>query len=141
METAFTPLLSLFGGVLIGLAATLYMAFHSRIAGMTGILSGVIPPFASDWKIKAAFLAGAILAPMAFVASGGTVEFAVPVSTTSMVLGGFIAGIGVWFGSGCTSGHGVCGMARFSPRSFAATLAFMVATFATVFVTRHLIGA
>lgn len=139
-ETSFTPLASLGGGVLIGTAAVLLMALNGRIAGMTGILSGVIPPLASDWAWRAAFLAGAILAPTIFLMVGGTIEFAVPPSTMALIIGGLIVGIGVYFGSGCTSGHGVCGMARVSPRSIAATLVFMIATFITVFVTRHVLG-
>lgn len=141
MQTEFTPLLSTAGGVLIGLSAVLLMAFHGRIAGMTGILGGAIPPFPVDWSWRIAFLAGAIIAPAIFVASGGTVPFAVPGSTAALIIGGLIVGIGVSFGSGCTSGHGVCGMARLSPRSIAATMTFMVATFITVYVVRHVIGA
>lgn len=138
--TEFTPWASLGGGVLIGIAATLLMAIHGRIAGMTGILSGIIPPVATDWDWRLAFLAGAILAPLIYTLLGGTVPFAVPVSASALGIGGLIVGIGVYYGSGCTSGHGVCGMARFSPRSIAATLIFMVATFITVYVTRHLLG-
>ncbi|MCB1421706.1 MAG: YeeE/YedE family protein [Nitratireductor sp.] len=138
--TEFTPYYSLLGGVLIGLAATLLMAFHGRIAGMTGILQGVLPPLSADWQWRAAFLAGAIAAPFVFTNLGGTIEFAVPVATLPMIIGGFIVGAGVYFGSGCTSGHGVCGMARLSPRSIAATLVFMTAAFITVYVTRHVIG-
>ena len=140
MMTEFTPYYSLLGGVLIGLAATLLMAFHGRIAGMTGILQGVLPPLSADWQWRAAFLAGAIAAPFVFTNLGGTIEFAVPVATLPMIIGGFIVGAGVYFGSGCTSGHGVCGMARLSPRSIAATLVFMTAAFITVYVTRHVIG-
>ena len=139
-ETEFTPLLSLGGGILIGMAAVLLMAFQGRIAGMTGILTGVIPPLAVDWAWRAAFLVGAIVAPAIFVAAGGTVEFAVPPSTIALIIGGLIVGVGVYFGSGCTSGHGVCGMARLSPRSIAATGVFMAAAFVTVFVTRHMLG-
>lgn len=138
MVTEFTPLMSLAGGVLIGLAATLLMAFHGRVAGMTGILASVIPPLGADWQWRAAFLLGAIAAPFVFVQTGGSVPFAVPVSTSMLAVGGMIVGIGVYFGSGCTSGHGVCGMARFSRRSIVATLVFMAATFVTVFVVRHL---
>jgi uncharacterized membrane protein YedE/YeeE len=141
MATLFTPWSSLAGGALIGLAAVLLMAFLGRIAGMTGILSGVVPPGASDWPWRAAFLAGAITAPALIVALGGQVEFDVPVSTAALVAGGLIVGIGVTYGSGCTSGHGVCGIARLSPRSIVATLVFMAAAFATVFVVRHVIGA
>ncbi|MEZ5792683.1 MAG: YeeE/YedE thiosulfate transporter family protein [Nitratireductor sp.] len=138
--TEFTPIESTIGGVLIGLSAVLLMGLHGRIAGMTGILGGIIPPLASDWKWRAAFLAGAILAPVLYLTVTGTpVPFAVPVSTTAMIIGGLIVGAGVTYSSGCTSGHGVCGMARLSPRSFVATLVFMVATFATVYVVRHVI--
>jgi len=140
MMTEFTPYYSLLGGVLIGLAATLLMAFHGRIAGMTGILQGILPPLSADWQWRAAFLAGAIAAPFVFTNLGGTIEFAVPVATLPMIIGGFIVGAGVYFGSGCTSGHGVCGMARLSPRSIAATTVFMIAAFITVYVTRHVIG-
>lgn len=141
METAFTPLASLAGGALIGLAAVLLMAFHGRIAGMTGIVGGVLPPVSSDWPWRIAFLAGAIGAPAIYLLGGGAVDFAVPVSTSALVIGGLIVGVGVTFGSGCTSGHGVCGMARLSPRSIAATLTFMASTFVTVYLVRHLIGA
>ena len=134
MTTEFTPLLSLGGGVLIGIAAILLMALHGRIAGMTGILSGVIPPLASDWPWRAAFLIGAIAAPALYLLTGNTIPFAVPVSTPALLVGGFIVGVGVFFGSGCTSGHGVCGMARLSPRSIVATMTFMASTFVTVFV-------
>lgn len=141
MLTEFTPWMSLGGGVLIGLSAVLLMAIHGRVAGMTGILSGVIPPVASDWGWRAAFLTGAVLAPMVFVLAGGKIAFAVPVSTIALVVGGLIVGVGVYFGSGCTSGHGVCGIARFSPRSIVATIVFMIAAFVTVYVTRHVMGA
>ncbi len=140
MTTPFTPLLSLGGGFLIGLAATLYMALHGRIVGMTGIVGGIIPPVAADWRLRLAFVIGAIVAPMAFAALGGRIAFAVPVSSVMLALGGFIVGIGANLGSGCTSGHGVCGMARLSPRSIAATATFMAAAFVTVFVVRHVVG-
>ncbi|MVA99530.1 YeeE/YedE family protein [Nitratireductor sp. CAU 1489] len=139
--TEFTPYLSLFGGVLIGLSAIALMALHGRVAGMTGILSGIVPPVAADWAWRAAFLAGAIMAPIVFIAAGGGVAFSVPVSTLALVVGGFVVGIGVTYGAGCTSGHGVCGMARLSPRSIVATVVFMIAAFATVYVVRHMIGA
>ena len=140
MITEFTPYMSLGGGILIGLAATLLMVFNGRIAGMTGILGGILPPISSDWPWRAAFLAGAIIAPMIYVMSGNTIGFSVPISTGALVIGGLIVGVGVMFGSGCTSGHGVCGMARLSPRSIAATVGFMVSTGITVFVVRHIFG-
>ncbi len=139
--TESTPWMSLAGGILIGLSAVLLMALHGRIAGMTAILGGIIPPFPTDWAWRAAFLAGAVIAPMAWVATGNTIAFAVPLSTPMLVIGGVIVGIGVTYGSGCTSGHGVCGMARLSPRSIVATLVFMAFSIGTVFVVRHVIGA
>ena len=141
-ETQFTPWLSLAGGLLIGLSAVLLMLIHGRIMGATGILSGFLSPAGiRDWQWRAAVLAGMVSAPLIYLfVSGSMPTVTVPVSTPMLVVGGFIVGIGVMFGSGCTSGHGVCGMARLSPRSIAATLTFMVATFATVFVVRHVVG-
>jgi uncharacterized membrane protein YedE/YeeE len=139
--TDFTPLQSLFGGTLIGLSAVLLMALHGRIAGMTGILSGIIPPLAPDWQWRGAFLAGAIVVPILFVLAGGRIVFDVPVSTGALILGGVLVGIGINLGNGCPSGHGICGIARLSPRSIVAVLTFMATAFVTVYVTRHLIGA
>ncbi len=142
METAFTPYASLIGGALIGLSAVLLMATHGKIAGMTAIIGGVVPPRSSDWAWRAAFLAGAIGAPALLAAFGiMDIPFDVPVSTTALAVGGLIVGIGVTYGGGCTSGHGVCGLARLSPRSVVATIVFMAATFATVYIARHLAGA
>jgi uncharacterized membrane protein YedE/YeeE len=138
--TDFTPWQSLFGGALIGLSAVLLMALHGRIAGMTGILSGVVPPLAPDWQWRAAFLLGAVLAPLVYIA-GGTIAFSVPVSTLALAAGGVIVGIGVSFGNGCPSGHGICGISRLSPRSLVAVPVFMATAFVTVFVTRHFLGA
>ena len=138
--TDFTPIQSLIGGMMIGLSAVLLMALHGRVAGMTGILTGVIPPAAPDWPWRAAFLAGAIVAPVIYLAAGGVIPFEVPVSTAALVIGGLLVGIGVHFGNGCPSGHGICGLARLSPRSLAAVLTFMLTAFVTVFVVRHVIG-
>lgn len=139
--TEFTPFQSLFGGALIGLSAVLLMAFHGRVAGMTGILSGVIPPVPADWRWRAAFLAGAAVAPVLYLLAGGTIAFHVPVTTGALIFGGLLVGIGVNFGGGCPSGHGVCGIARLSPRSIVAVLTFMATAFATVYLVRHVIGA
>jgi uncharacterized membrane protein YedE/YeeE len=139
--TDFTPWQSLFGGALIGLSAVLLMALHGRIAGITGIVSGVIPPLASDWQWRAAFLVGAIVAPLLLILAGGQIAFSVPVSTAAMILGGELVGIGVHFGNGCPSGHGICGIARLSPRSVVAVLVFMATAFVTVYVTHHVLGA
>lgn len=138
--TDFTPLQSLLGGALIGLSAVLLMALHGRIAGMTGILSGVIPPLAPDWQWRAAFLAGAIVAPVIYLLAGGTIAFDVPVSTGVLVVGGLLVGIGVHFGNGCPSGHGICGLARLSPRSLVAVLTFMATALITVYLARHGFG-
>ena len=140
METAFTPLQSTLGGVLIGLAAVLLMLTAGRVMGATGILSGAIwGPSGRDWRI--ALLAGMVSGPLAyFSVTGGMPAIEVPVSAVAMVVGGFLVGVGVSYGSGCTSGHGVCGMARLSPRSIAATLTFMLTTGITVYVVRHVIG-
>lgn len=142
IETVFTPWTSLFGGVLIGLAATLLMLFLGRIMGATGVLAGLFrPASADDFVWRAALLAGMVTGPaIVWLLSGKMPAVEVPMSTPALLVGGLIVGIGVTFGSGCTSGHGVCGMARLSPRSIAATLTFMAATFATVFITRHVIG-
>lgn len=138
----FTPLESFGGGLLIGLAAVLLMAFLGRIMGATGILAGVIAPTSgAEWSWRAAIVAGMVSGPLAIVLlTGEAPEISVPVSTPMLLIGGFLVGVGVNYGGGCTSGHGVCGMARLSPRSIAATLVFMVACFATVFVVRHVIG-
>ncbi|UVK44811.1 YeeE/YedE family protein [Mesorhizobium sp. AR07] len=138
--TDFTPFQSLLGGALIGLSAVLLMAFHGRIAGMTGILTGVIPPLSPDWQWRSAFLAGAIVAPLLFMAVDGQIAFSVPVPTLALVAGGFLVGLGVHFGAGCPSGHGICGIARLSQRSIVAVATFMVTAFITVFIIRHVIG-
>lgn len=138
--TAFTPLQSLLGGGLIGLAAVLLMAFHGRIAGMTGIVSGVLIRV-EDWGWRAAFLLGAAAAPLALVTlTGMEIPFQSPTPRLWIVLGGLAVGVGVTFGGGCTSGHGICGNARLSPRSLVATLTFMLTTGITVYLVRHVFG-
>ena len=141
-ETAFTPWTSLGGGVLIGLSAVLLMLVSGRVMGATGILAGLFAPAsAHDFGWRAALVLGMVTGPAVFwLATGAMPEISVPVSTPMLIFGGLIVGLGVTYGSGCTSGHGVCGMARLSPRSIVATLTFMVATAATVFIIRHVIG-
>ena len=136
--TEFTPLVSFAGGTLIGLAAVLLMLSWGRIAGMTGILAGILPPLGSDMRWKASFLAGAILAPLLYEATIDKITYQMPVSFEALIIGGIITGLGVTFGSGCTSGHGVCGLARFSRRSAVAVVLFMSFAFLTVFLTRHI---
>lgn len=140
--TGFTPLTSFAGGMLIGLAAVLLMALHGRILGATGILSGLLRSGdARDRSLRAALLLGMVLAPgLVLLLTGDWPVMEVPVPMAAIIGGGLLVGIGVSFGGGCTSGHGVCGNARFSRRSITATLSFMTAAFVTVHVTRHLIG-
>lgn len=143
MQTVFTPLASLTGGVLIGVAATLLMLIAGRIFGATGILAGLLRPAAAgDTAWRAALLAGMVTGPLAILlATGSMPQVQVPVSAPMLAVGGLLVGLGVSLASGCTSGHGICGMARLSPRSIVATTTFMASTFVTVFVIRHLIGA
>jgi uncharacterized membrane protein YedE/YeeE len=139
METEFTPLASLAGGLLIGLASVLLMAVRGRIFGATGILAGVLHPAdRSDWTWRVLLLLGMITGPLVYALIFGQMpQIDVPVGTVALLVGGFIVGLGVTYGSGCTSGHGVCGMARLSPRSIVATLTFMVTTGLTVYAVRH----
>lgn len=143
METDFTPWASLGGGALIGLAAVLLMGLHGRILGATGILNGLLRlDDLSDWTLRAALVVGMATGPLVYLLlTGALPTIDLPVSLAEVILGGVIVGIGVSYGGGCTSGHGVCGNARFSRRSMVATVTFMATAFATVFVTRHLIGA
>lgn len=140
MITTFTPFASLAGGILIGLAAVVLMALNGRIAGMTAMLGGVLDPMDRTGHWRLAFLAGAILAPFAATLAGASFPFAAPTTGPLLALGGLIVGVGVTYGSGCTSGHGICGVARLSPRSIVATLTFMASTFATVTLIRHGLG-
>lgn len=142
MPTEFTPFASLGGGILIGIASVLLMANFGRVMGATGILAGfLIPSGRGDWAWRASLLAGMVSAPAIYwIVSGQAVVVQVPVSTTAMIIGGLIVGVGVTFGGGCTSGHGVCGMARLSVRSIVATIVFMITAVVTVYITRHVIG-
>jgi len=142
METAFTPIASLAGGVLIGIASTLLMLTLGRVMGATGVLAGLFQPASSQdvaWRV--ALLAGMVSGPaLVWLMSGEMPAVEVPVSTAALIVGGLIVGVGVTYGSGCTSGHGVCGMARLSPRSIAATVTFMIFTGVTVYLVRHVFG-
>lgn len=142
METAFTPIASLAGGLLIGLSAVLLMLLRGRIMGATGVLAGaLLPASRTDWTWRVLLLIGMLCGPWIYLTfSGALPAIQVPVSTGMLLIGGFLVGIGVTLGSGCTSGHGVCGMARLSPRSIAATLTFMVTTGITVYLVRHVMG-
>ncbi|KAK51637.1 YeeE/YedE family protein [Bordetella bronchiseptica] len=138
--TAFTPWSSLGGGMLIGAAAAWLMLGAGRIAGISGILAGLLPPRAgAAWRMW--FLAGLLAAPWLYRVFEPMPAVRIEAGALQLVLAGLLVGVGTRYGSGCTSGHGVCGLARGSRRSLAAVLAFMATGFATVFVLRHLMGA
>ena len=138
---AFTPLASSAGGILIGSAAALLLLFNGRIAGVSGIASGVINTGAGDRLWRLAFLAGLILAPVIYLLAGHRPAIELQAGFGQVAIAGLVTGIGTGLGSGCTSGHGVCGLARFSRRSVVATLLFVASAVAVVFVSRHLLTA
>ncbi|EEX08924.1 YeeE/YedE domain protein [Ruegeria lacuscaerulensis ITI-1157] len=142
METIFTPFASFGGGMLIGLGAVLLMLGLGRIMGATGIMSGLVfPENASEFSWRLALVAGMIVAPGLIYAVTGTMPaIDVPVSPLMIVVGGVIVGLGASLGSGCTSGHGVCGLSRLSVRSLVAVPTFMATAAITVFIIRHVIG-
>jgi len=137
----FTPVSALIGGALIGLAAAIYVLGLGRVAGVSGILGGLLRPRAGEAPVQLAFLAGLVAAPLLLQAAGGPVAaVAVDASLPVLIAGGVLVGVGTRIGGGCTSGHGVCGVARLSARSLFATAMFMAAGAAVVFVARHLVG-
>jgi uncharacterized protein len=134
----FTPVSAAIGGTLIGLSAVLLMAFTGRIAGVSGIFAGLINPQTSDRTWRAAFIAGLVAAPVVAALVGYAVPTPeMPRSYITIVVGGLLVGFGTRLGNGCTSGHGICGIARLSPRSIAATGMFMVAAIVVVALTHH----
>ena len=130
------------GGVLIGLSAVLLMALSGRIAGISGIVGGLLPPKpASDRSWRLAFILGLVAAPAILRTATGDNHIGAPtVGTTTLILAGLLVGIGTALGSGCTSGHGICGMSRLSPRSIAAVAVFMATAIVTLFLVRHVFG-
>ncbi|HET7728831.1 MAG TPA: YeeE/YedE thiosulfate transporter family protein [Usitatibacter sp.] len=137
---SFTPGAALAGGVLIGTAAVALALLAGRVAGISAIVGGLLRPQRGDAAWRLAFIAGLAAAPWAYAAFAGPPAVRVDASTALLVTGGVLVGWGSRLGSGCTSGHGICGLSRLSPRSLAATLAFMGAGFATVFVARHVLA-
>jgi uncharacterized membrane protein YedE/YeeE len=137
---AFTPYASLAGGVLIGVAAAMFVLLNGRIAGISGILSGLLKPVKGDIAWRVAFVLGLVAAPLLYALFAAVPTPRIDASWTALVLAGLLVGVGTRYGSGCTSGHGVCGLSRLSPRSLAATATFMGAGFVTVFVIRHVFG-
>lgn len=140
--TTFTPIQSLFGGVLIGTAVLILLLFLGRIAGTSGIIGSLLPPRpASDKGWRIAFLIGLLVAATILqYAFGFSAVIQNVASTPLLLIGGFVVGIGVTLASGCTSGHAVCGLARLSKRSLYATITFMLSTAITVFIIKHIIG-
>ena len=138
--THFTPWASLAGGILIGVAAAVFILFNGRIAGISGILGGLLRPAKNDILWRVAFLAGLGLAPLLYAMVSTLPDTVVDADAGILIAAGLLVGIGTRYGAGCTSGHGVCGIARLSPRSLVATACFMAAGFATVFVVRHLLA-
>ncbi len=136
---AFTPWWALAGGVLIGVSAAMFVLLNGRIAGISGILGGLLKREPGDAGWRVAFLLGLLLAPVAYSLFAVLPARTIDASDGAMVIAGLLVGVGTRYGGGCTSGHGVCGLSRFSPRSLVATLAFMGAGFATVFFIRHLL--
>ena len=132
-----TPLSSLAGGVLIGLAAALLLSMNGRIAGISGILSGILKTSFKDNAWRACFLIGLVASPLIYALWAPLPEVLVTAETSLLVSAGLLVGLGTRMGSGCTSGHGVCGIARLSPRSIVATMVFMAAGMATVYIVRH----
>jgi uncharacterized membrane protein YedE/YeeE len=136
----FTPWASLSGGILIGLATALLLLANGRVAGVSGILGGLLRPARGDVAWRIAFVLGLFVAPIVWLAMRAMPPAQIDHSPALLAVGGLLVGVGTRFGSGCTSGHGVCGIARLSPRSLLATACFMAAGLVTVFVVRHVLG-
>lgn len=138
---SFTPMASLVGGVMIGVAALLLMLLHGRVMGISGILGGIVRPAARDdvpWRLL--FVAGALIGPLAVIYLVGRPVDVVPVASGLVLpVAGFLVGLGSAIGSGCTSGHGICGLARLSMRSAAAVGMFMITAVVTVYIVRHVV--
>jgi uncharacterized membrane protein YedE/YeeE len=133
----YTPWASLGGGMLIGLAAALLILFNGRIAGISGIVGGVLRARQGELGWRLAFLAGLIATPLLWQWWRALPSVQIEAGTPALIIAGLLVGVGVRYGAGCTSGHGVCGLSRWSPRSLAATCTFMAAGFLTVYLLRH----
>ena len=136
----FTPWASLTGGLILGVASAMFILLNGRIAGISGILGGLLIPKKGDVLWRALFVAGMVLAPTAWLLTGPLPEMQIDAGYPLLIIAGLIVGISTRYGSGCTSGHGVCGISRLSPRSIVATVAFMFTGFVTVYIMRHLLG-
>lgn len=136
----FTPWTALIGGMLIGLAAAMFALLNGRIAGISGVLGGLFKPTRGDIGWRLAFIGGLVGASLVYRLFAVLPAVQIDASYAALVVAGLLVGVGTRYGSGCTSGHGVCGLSRLSPRSLVATLSFMGAGFVTVYVVRHLFG-
>jgi len=136
----FTPWSSLSGGLLLGVAAAIFILLNGRILGISGIVGGLLRPRTGDVAWRASFLLGLLAAPSLYAAVAAPLEPRIDASWAMVILAGLLVGVGTRYGAGCTSGHGVCGLSRMSPRSLVATIAFMGAGFVTVFLVRHVLA-
>ena len=135
------PWQALLGGMLLGLSAALLMLMNGRIAGISGIVSGVLKPAQGEWGWRLFFLVGMLVSGATAPLLGLTFPTTLPVTSIGMVvMAGLLVGVGTKIGNGCTSGHGICGMGRLSPRSVVATLVFMAVAMVTVFIRLHVLG-
>lgn len=137
---AFTPWSALAGGLLIGLAAAMFALLNGRIAGISGVVGGLLRPAWGDAAWRIAFVAGLIGAPLVYLLFAALPAPQIDAGIGTLILAGLLVGVGSRYGAGCTSGHGICGLSRLSPRSLVATAMFMGAGFATVFAARHVVG-
>ena len=133
----FTPWMSLAGGILVGLASAAFLLLNGRIAGISGLLGGLLRAPAGERGWRMAFLGGLVAAPLVYALAAPLPGVEVDAGFPALVLAGLLVGLGTRYGSGCTSGHGICGIARRSPRSYLATAAFLAAGFLTVYLLRH----
>ena len=139
--TAFTPGPALLGGIILGIAAILFVLLHGRILGISGIISGLLSPRAGDTNWRLILLLGILSAPFwAAILFNIHTDVVIDADWFAIIIAGLLVGFGANYGSGCTSGHGICGLSRLSPRSLVATLSFMGAGFFTVFALRHVLG-
>ncbi|MDN0115483.1 YeeE/YedE family protein [Yersinia intermedia] len=134
----FTPYSALAGGAILGVVVTFLLLATGRIAGISGILGGLLPPKAGDSGWRLAFIIGLVTSPLVYSLFTALPAIQIDAGLPTLILAGLLVGIGTRYGAGCTSGHGVCGLARFSPRSLVATLSFMFTGFITVGLVRHL---
>ena len=139
--SSFTPWPAAIGGLIIGLAAALFILVNGRVAGISGIVGGMLRPTRDDLGWRWAFVAGLVVAPLLYIAAAARPPITIDASYPTLIVAGLLVGAGTRYAAGCTSGHGVCGIARLSPRSLVATACFMIAGFATVLIVRHIAGA